>query len=507
MTQAAAPAILSTEGMRAADAAAIASGIASTTLMEAAGRGVAEAVADRFGPCPVLVLCGPGNNGGDGFVAARHLRQLGWRDVRVALLGEDSALRGDAAWARSGWSGPVLPWPAAPDPDVGLVIDAVFGTGLARAVPGPVRALLEAAAYLPRVCVDVPSGMTGDGSLFHAPWLADLPPAALTVTFHARKPAHVLAAPAALCGAVVVQPIGIPPQLVPADWLEANTPDLWRHLYPWPGVRSHKHVRGRLAVFCGPRHATGAARLAARAGARIGAGWTALLATPQAADIVAAHETSLVIEVLRGAGLPEGFADRYGAGVFGPAAGLDGAAAARLAALLETPVPLVLDADALTLLARDEALRARLTARAAATILTPHDGEFARLVADRQPREVRACHLASTRAAARELGCIVVRKGATTVIAAPDGRTRINSHASPWLATAGTGDVLAGLIGGLLAQGLDAFEAASMAVWLHGDAGLRAGPGLLAEDLERQIPAVLAGLGGLHTTAVQPGAS
>lgn len=502
-----APTLLSTDGMKAADAAAIASGIASTTLMEAAGRGVAEAVADRFGPCPVLVLCGPGNNGGDGFVAARHLQQLGWRTVQVALLGDEAALRGDAAWARGGWSGPVLPWPAAPDAGVGLVIDAVFGTGLARAVPDAVRALLQACAHLPRVCVDVPSGMTGDGSLFHAPWLADLPPAALTVTFHARKPAHVLAAPAALCGQIVVTPIGIPPQLVPADWLEANGPQLWRHLYPWPGARSHKHARGRLAVFCGPRHATGAARLAARAGARIGAGWTALLATPQAADIVAAHETSLVIEPLREPGLPEGFADRYRAAVFGPAVGLDEAAAARLAALLETPVPLVLDADALTLLARDETLRARLTARAAATILTPHDGEFARLTGDRQDPQTRACHLTATRAAARELGCIVVRKGAATVIAAPDGRTRINTHASPWLATAGTGDVLAGLTGGLLAQGLDAFEAASMAVWLHGDAGLRAGPGLLAEDLEGHLPAVLAGLGGLHTTAVQPGAT
>lgn len=494
MTQAAAPAILSTEGMRAADAAAIASGIASTTLMEAAGRGVAEAVADRFAPCPVLVLCGPGNNGGDGFVAARHLQQLGWRDVRVALLGDEGALRGDAAWARGRWGGAVLPWPAAPDADVALVIDAVFGTGLARAVPSAVRSLFEVSAHLPRVCVDVPSGLTGDSSLFHAPWLTDLPPAALTVTFHTRKPAHVLAASAALCGEILVKPIGIPPQLVPADWLEANTPDLWRHLYPWPGARSQKHARGRLAVFCGPRHATGAARLAARAGARIGAGWTALLATPQAADIVAAHETSLVIEVLRAAGLPEGFAARYGAAVFGPAVGLDASAAARLAALLATAMPLVLDADALTLVARDEALRAQLSSRQGTTILTPHDGEYARLIGTRQAPELQACHLASTRAAAQALGCIIVRKGAATVIAAPDGRARINTHASPWLATAGTGDVLAGLIGGLLAQGLDGFEAASMAVWLHGDAGLRAGPGLLAEDLERTLPACLADL-------------
>jgi ADP-dependent NAD(P)H-hydrate dehydratase / NAD(P)H-hydrate epimerase len=492
--------LLSTAGMRAADAAAVASGVASRDLMEAAGAAVARAVVARFAPCPVRVLCGPGNNGGDGFVAARHLVQAGWRDVRVALLGPVAALAGDAASAAGSWSGPVEPLDPGVVAGAGLVVDALFGTGLARPLPELVEQVLRASAPLPhvavpRVAVDVPSGLTGDGGLQFAPWLAQLGPAAMTVTFHAAKPAHVLVESAALCGPVVVADIGIPGHRVPPDTVVLNTPALWRGALVWPGAASHKHSRGRLAVVAGPRHATGAARLAARAGARIGAGWTTLVATPQAADIIAGHEIALLLAVVRDeAGFDDVIA-RHGAVVFGPAAGTGAPQAQQLAQLLASDRPLVLDADALTLLAQDSALREALPARAGPTVLTPHDGEFARLFGPLLPPDILACRLTATRAGAQLTGATVVRKGAVTLVAEPGGQVRVNTHASPWLATAGTGDALAGMIGALLAQGLTAFDAAGAAVWMHGDAALRAGPGLMAQDLELHLPAVLTGLG------------
>lgn len=488
------PPILSTAGMQAADAAAVAAGIASFALMEAAGRAVARAIAARFAPVPVLVLCGPGNNGGDGFAAARYLQALGWPDVRVALSGEPGRLEGDAARAAAGWPGPVLPWPDRLEPEAGLVVDAVFGTGLARPVPAPVRALLEAAADRPRVAVDVPSGLTGDGSLGFAPWLAELPPATLTVTFHTRKPAHLFPVSARLCGEIVVAPIGIPPGITPPDPVCLNAPQLWRMRLPVPDALSHKHNRGRLAVLSGPRHATGAARLAARAGARVGAGWTSVVCGPAAADILATHETALLLAVVRDRPGWEAAVLRHDAVVAGPAWGLCAERAAELDWLLASDRPLVLDADALTLLARSDAAMAALAARAAPCVLTPHDGEFARLAAGRLDPVPAACRLAGTRALARLTGAVVVRKGAVTVVAAPDGQVRLNDHASPWLATAGTGDVLAGLAGGLLAQGLAAFDAAAAAVWIHGDTGRRAGPGLLASDLEHHVGPALAAL-------------
>jgi ADP-dependent NAD(P)H-hydrate dehydratase / NAD(P)H-hydrate epimerase len=454
---------------------------------------VFEAMTARWPRQPVSVLCGPGNNGGDGFVVARLLRRARW-PVELHLHGQLAELKGDAALAAAGWEGPVLPLPDRLEPGR-LVVDALFGTGIARLLPDTVSALLHGdgrAAGLKLIAVDVPSGMTGDGSLHFAPMLAAAPPADLTVTFHARKPAHLFPETARACGEIVVAPIGIPPMLVPPDAVTLNTPSGWLAHLPWPNGTSHKHNRGRLAVFSGPRHSTGAARLAARAGARIGAGWTALFATPQAADIIAAHETSLLIEVMReeAGSLPLSIT-RYQAAVFGPAAGLSKREAGLLERLCDLDLPLLLDADALGLLAELEGGPGQLRRRTPHTVLTPHDGEFARLFGPHLSAETSACRLSSTRAAAALSGCTVVRKGAVTVIAQPDGRAVLNDHASPWLATAGTGDVLSGLVGGLLAQGMDGFMAACAAVWMHGDAARRLGPGLLAEDLERAIPLVL----------------
>lgn len=506
--------LLTSAEMRAADAAAIAAGVSSTALMEAAGAAVAQAVMARWTPRPVLVLCGPGNNGGDGFVAARHLREAGW-PVTLALMEQATfnpdqtgretdapadtarttltdrqperaqaardALRGDAAWAAASWNGPVADWPAVIPPGTGLVIDAVFGTGL-RAAPPPSVSGLLATASCPIVAVDVPSGLSGDGDC-----MGPVAAAALTVTFHRLKPAHVLVSARPLIGEVVLADIGIPDQGQAAATLTLNAPDLWRAILPWPRTASHKHNRGRLAVMAGPRHATGAARLAARAGARAGAGWTAIFATAQSADIIAAHETSLLVQVRREPSCRPG--DRFAAVVFGPAAGLDARARDDLWALCEAAGQpeqvLVLDADALTLGSEAPArLWAALAARKA--VLTPHEGEFARLFPSLPFNRIEGA-----RTAARLSGAVVVRKGADTVIAAPDGRTCLNTHATPWLASAGTGDVLAGLIGGLCAGGMEPFEAACAATWIHGEAGLRVGPGLVAEDLLAVIPAVL----------------
>jgi hydroxyethylthiazole kinase-like uncharacterized protein yjeF len=274
----------------------------------------------------------------------------------------------------------------------------------------------------------------------------------------------------------------------PPETLE-NAPALWAHALPWPNAASHKHERGRLAVMSGPRHKTGAARLAARAGARAGAGWTALFCSPAAADVIAVHETALLIVVRRG---PDDWPDaKYGAIVFGPAAGLDEAARADLWALVEArgapEQALVLDADALTLGAEDPDRFFAATA-ARKVVLTPHEGEFARLFPDLAHED----RLVATRASAERAGAIIVRKGARTLIAAPgEGAVVANAHATPFLASAGTGDVLAGLIAGLIAQGPAPFLAACAATWIHGEAGRRVGPGLVAEDLLTALPGVL----------------
>jgi ADP-dependent NAD(P)H-hydrate dehydratase / NAD(P)H-hydrate epimerase len=275
-----------------------------------------------------------------------------------------------------------------------------------------------------------------------------------------------------------------------------NDPSLWRHLLPWPDAQSHKHNRGRLAVFCGPRHRTGAARLAARAGARVGAGWTSLIVSLQASDIVAAHETSILVDVRRAEDTMEGLVARSSAVVFGPAYGLEAAALADLEALIRAcpAKALVLDADALTLLSRQPKLMAGLGA--AQAMLTPHAGEFARMFGP-----IVSDGVEQSGAVARETGAIIVLKGAATIIADGQREAVRNTHASPFLASAGTGDVLAGLIGGLCAQGMGRFDAACAACWIHGEASLRVGPGLIAEDLISKIPDVLNDLAPPHLRA------
>ncbi|WP_322995261.1 NAD(P)H-hydrate dehydratase [Castellaniella sp.] len=486
-----------------ADQAAIALGVAGASLMEAAGAAVARAIRSRWTPMPALVLCGPGNNGGDGFVVARHLQAAGW-PVRVALWGNLSALRGDAAWAASTWSGPVES--ACPLSLTGacLLVDALFGAGLSRAPDAALAQLIRAinaarqashaAPGLQGICaVDVPTGLDGtSGQCLGAVVQADL-----TVTFFRRKPGHLLLPGRLLCGQLQCADIGIPDgvltRIAPKVW--SNDPDLWLAQFPWPQVGDHKYRRGHVLAVSG-ESMLGASRLACLAAGRIGAGLVTLAVPPQAWAVQAAALSSVLVEALPvDGGLQGALADaRRNVLLIGPGLGRSAVARQQVLSVLATGRPCVLDADALSLFA--DAPTELLAALHADCVLTPHEGEFARLFQVSGDKLQRAC------AAAVASGAVIVLKGADTVIASADGRAAINDNAPPTLATAGAGDVLAGCIAGLLAAGMPAFQAACAAVWLHGLAADQLGWGLLAEDLPGALPAalaILAGLGANHS--------
>ncbi len=493
-------ALLSPQQMAEADRLTIAGGVAGTVLMENAGRAVADAVARRWPRRPVLVLCGPGNNGGDGFVAARILAERGW-PVRLALLGARAALKGDAAAAAGRWEGPVEAVAEGSLNGATLVVDALFGAGLARPIGGVARAVITAldARHVPVVAVDVPSGV--DGASGEVRGCA--PRAALTVTFFRKKPGHLLLPGRLHCGETLVAPIGIPAAMldrVRPD-VGVNHPDWWLSVFPWPGPESHKYTRGH-ALVAGGAVMTGAARLAARAAARLGAGLVTVAAPEATLPIYAAALAGVIVQPVGGAG--EGIdafrgllADkRRNAALIGPGAGTGPGTREKVLAILKAGKRAVLDADALTVFADDpEALFSAIrSAETPMPVLTPHEGEFARLF-DRSGSKL-ASKLDRARRAARASGAVMLLKGNDTVVAAADGRAAISEGAPAELATAGSGDVLAGMVLGLLAQGMPAFEAAAAAVWLHADAARRLGPGLVAEDLVEAMPAALAALKG-----------
>lgn len=465
------------------DRAAVALGTPVRLLMENAGRAVARAMAAHFAPCRVVVLAGPGNNGGDGYVAACHLARAGW-PVAVAPLAPP---RGVAAEAATGWTGPLLPFTPEVAARADLVLDAVFGAGLARPLDPAVVAVLRAARRL--VAIDTPSGL--DGATGQPRGFA--PQAMLTVTFFRLKPGHLLYPGRALCGETVLAEIGMPPEAMAHATTGTAAPGggTWRNhpaLWPLPTLspEGHKYSRGHLTVLGGDTM-TGAARLAALAARRAGAGMLTIACAPEAAATYRAAEPG---NIVRTDPLATLLADaRRKVWVCGP--GLGAAAGAALAALLASGRTVLADADALTACAgAPEKLRG-------AAVLTPHAGEFARVFGADVFGAAGADRLKAARAAAAATGAVVLLKGPDTVIAAPDGRAAINDNAPPALATAGAGDVLAGLIGGLLAQGMAPWEAACAGAWLHGcAAGLALaaleGGGLLAEDLPGRIPAALA---------------
>jgi len=481
--------LLTVAEMYRADALAIARGVPGLVLMENAGRAVAQAVMRRHERAPVAVLCGPGNNGGDGFVVARLLVEAGW-PVRLGLLGPRERLTGDAGAMAARWNGPVEAMSPALLDGAAIVVDALFGAGLTRPLDGAAAATVRAidAERQTVVAVDVPSGLHGDSGrgLGEDPTIIQ---ADLTVTFFRRKPGHLLLPGRDLCGTVLLADIGIPPAVLAAirPTQRRNGPALWDAAVPRLGPRSHKYTRGHAVVVGGRISSTGAGRLAARAALRGGAGLVTLACPPAALAVNASHLTAVMVTSAKGVeGLRAVLADRRkNAVLIGPGSGLGSAVKEACLAILETGRPTVLDADALTVLSPAADLLA--PAVRGPLVLTPHDGEFARLF----PDLTGADKVARTRAAAARCNAVVLLKGADTVIAAPDGRVAINDNAPSWLGTAGAGDVLAGMVLGLLAQGVPVFEAAAAAAWLHGAAAAVGGPGMIAEDLIERIPDVI----------------
>ncbi len=494
-------ALLTTSEMAKADALAIASGVTGAALMEAAGRAVAtEAAGTVSANARIYVMCGPGNNGGDGFVAARFLAEAGYR-VEIALLRQRQYLRGDAALVAAKWNGAItkLDETAVCHFDLqksDLVIDAVFGAGLDRHLSAELEGVFDIVrrSGVRVLAVDVPSGINGNtGAPLGKPLQA-----ASTVTFFRAKPGHLLLPGRSYCGRLVVADIGIPCRVLddicpPAF---ANRPELWMGELPPASQAGHKYERGHAVVVSGPLHATGAARLGARGALRIGAGLVSVAASPASVLANAAHLTAIMVRPFDDAGgLAPLLSDtRLNAYLIGPGAGVGDATRRHVDQLMASPAAIVMDADALTSFAepsqRDQLFTA-IKGRCAAVVLTPHEGEFERLFG-RLPEHTSK--LQKARYAASLSGAMIILKGADTVITSPDGRAAINDNAPPALATAGSGDVLAGFVTGLLAQGMKPFEAACASVWMHGACAVEFGPGLIAEDLPELLPRVLAKL-------------
>ncbi len=492
--------LLSNTEMAQADRLAISGGVAGIALMEKAGAAVAEAVAGRRAPgSRVVVVAGPGNNGGDGFVAARLLAARGY-ETDVLLVGERGRLKGDAALAARQWSGSTVPAEPGGLGGADIVVDALFGAGLDRPVEGLARAMIDAmnGQGAPVIAVDLPSGINGtSGAVMGAAVRATH-----TVTFFRKKPGHLLLPGRMLCGTISVADIGIPAAVLAtiAPRTFENVPTLWRASFPVPGSAGHKYDRGHAVIVSGPPWSTGAARLAARGALRAGAGLVTIASPRESLPINAAASLAVMVRPVDGAAeLATFLADhRLNALAIGPGIGVHEATCELVLAALSGERAVVLDADAMTSFAQaPQRLAEALKARAGkATIITPHEGEFLRYFGALDGRTKAGSKLERARLAAEIAGATIVLKGADTVVAAADGGACIAQNAPAYLATAGAGDVLTGIVTGLLAQNMPAFEAASAAVWLHGEAAAAFGPGLIAEDLPEMLPRVYRALLG-----------
>ncbi len=485
--------LLTTAEMAEADRLTIAGGTPGLALMENAGRAVADAACRLLQGRAVVVVAGSGNNGGDGFVAARVLAERGHK-VRVSFVGDRGRLTGDAAMAAARWSGRVEMAETSVITGQEVVIDALFGTGLDRTVKGLPHAMIEAinASGATVVAVDLPSGINGSsGALMGAAIRASH-----TVTFFRRKTGHSLMPGRLHCGTLEVVDIGIPSTVLekvkPTAFV--NEPALWIRDFPTPRPEGHKYSRGHAVVVSGGLFTASAARLAARGALRAGAGLVTIASPREALAVNAAASLAVMVRPVDGAvELAEFLADkRRNAVALGPGGGIEPAMREKVRATLGSEAAVVLDADALMSFADDPAVIAAAISRHSGRgiILTPHEGEFSRLFSRIANDHKVNSKLEKTRLAARESGGAVVLKGPDTVVASPDGRASIATNAPAYLATAGTGDVLTGIITGLLAQGMPAFEAASAAVWLHGEAAQAIGRGLISEDLPEALPGV-----------------
>lgn len=483
--------LLSVSQMYEADRLTIDGGISGETLMEAAGGGIADLILENWPAGSALILCGPGNNGGDGYVVARLLKARGWK-ITLAALGDPNALTGDAAIMKDKWDGDIQPFGATPPEGHDLVVDALFGAGFTRRLSDEIRAYFAALAQskLPVIAVDVPSGVNGatgevdEGAV----------PATHTVTFFRAKTGHYLYPGRAYCGELHVIDIGIKPDCLTAisPQVRLNSTELWQRHMPQLTPQFHKYSRGHAAVAGGGISSTGAARLAARAALRAGAGAVTVVSPPAALTTYAAALEAVMITAIDTDEAFSGWIDnrRIGTLLIGPGNGVTDRTRSFVVAALKSDANVVLDADALTVFREEpEILFQAIAAKTrGACVLTPHEAEFERLF------DIQGSKLERARAAAKQSGAVVLLKGADTVIAAPDGQAIVNHNAPPFLATAGSGDVLAGIISGLISGNMPAFFAAAAAAWIHGKAAEILGPGMIAEDIEGKIPDILTGL-------------
>jgi hydroxyethylthiazole kinase-like uncharacterized protein yjeF len=494
--------LLTPSEMGEVDRVTIAGGIPGRDLMESAGWHVADAVRNMAGSSArVLILCGPGNNGGDGFVASRLLAEAGF-NVDVALLKDPGCLAGDAKLAFEDMvaSSDMPSWSLIDVADLSarlygadIVVDALLGAGLDRPLEGPLADIIQAAngAGARVLAVDLPTGLSGlTGEVLGCAIEADV-----TVTFFRAKPGHLLFPGRSLCGDLKCVDIGIDRDVLRSIKPRTfqNGPGIWSTEWMPPQTNGHKYSRGHAVVFSGPSTTTGAARLAAGAALRAGAGLVTVASPPSAVLVNAVHLTAVMLRSVSG---PDGAAGllsdaRLNSVLIGPGYGVGKTCRQTVEAILSADCAVVLDADALTSFSEDPStLFAILENRSAPVVLTPHAGEFGRLF----PDLAQQGRLSAARKAAERSHAVLVYKGPDTIIAAPDGRAAINTNATPWLATAGSGDVLAGIVTGLQAQKMNAFEAAAMGVWLHSEAGNEAGAGLIAEDLAPALKPVIARL-------------
>lgn len=483
--------ILSASEMSKTEAAAIADGTPAFQLMQNAGHAVAQEIMSCLEPCETLILCGPGNNGGDGFITAAQLKKNGW-PVRVACLAKKSELKGLSAQAAKMWDGPIESLNSNLSVhQTKLIVDAIFGTGFKGGLDPETLTLFEKikARKIGVVAIDLPSGINASTGAVAAGILS----AQLTVTFGRKKVAHVLHSSKFLCGRIILSNIGIGDGhvMTAQSSLFENHPALWLRDFPLPTPSSHKYDRGHALIYGGD-HRPGAAILAAMAAQRAGSGVVSFATTPDMHSFYLAARASIMTDSLQDDDALKALLrdERKTALVIGCGAGTDARLEKSVMTALSFNKAVVLDGDVFTVFKdKTDKLFPALHAR---HVLTPHSGEFERLFPSLQGDKI-----AKARAAAKLSGAIVVLKGADTVIAAPDGAAVIQHDSPSVLATAGSGDVLAGLIGGFAAQGMSSFMAASAAVWLHAEAGRKQGLGLVAEDIISNTSQCLNALFGL----------